>query len=101
MTPKAPSNSSLPRFTLVELAERSGGKPEGDSGFILSGVAGLADAGPRDVTFIEGSRRVQAAAASRAGAFFVPPELELSGRNLIRVDNPRLAFAEALALFHP
>jgi UDP-3-O-[3-hydroxymyristoyl] glucosamine N-acyltransferase len=27
--------------------------------------------------------------------------LELPGRNLIRVGNPRLAFAESLALFHP
>jgi UDP-3-O-[3-hydroxymyristoyl] glucosamine N-acyltransferase len=99
MTPKAPS-SAPPRLTLGELAERSGGRAEGDPGFVLSGVAGLSDAGPRDVTFVEGARQVPAAAAGCAGAVFLPAGLELPGRNLIRVDNPRLAFAETLALFH-
>ncbi len=101
MTPKAPSSAPTPRFTLAELAERSGGRAEGDGGFVLSGVAGLSAAGPRDVTFIEGARQVPTAAAGCAGAVFLPADLELPGRNLIRVDNPRLAFAETLALFHP
>ena len=101
MTPKAPSSAPAPRFTLAELAERSGGRAEGDRGFVLSGVAGLSEAGPRDVTFVEGARQLPAAAAGCAGAVFLPAGLELPGRNLIRVDNPRLAFAEALALFHP
>ena len=101
MTPKAPSSAPTPRFTLAELAERSGGQAEGDRGFVLSGVAGLAEAGPRDVTFVEGARQVPTAAAGCAGAIFLPAGLELPGRNLIRVENPRLAFAEALALFHP
>ncbi len=101
MTPKAPSSAPAPRFTLAELAERTAGRAEGDRGFILSGVAGLAEAGPLDVTFIEVARQVRAAAVCSAGAVFLRAGLELPGRNLIRVDNPRLAFAEALALFHP
>ena len=101
MTPKAQSSAPTPRYTLAELAERSGGQAEGDRGFVLSGVAGLPEAGPLDVTFVEGARQVPIAAAGCAGAFFVPVNLELPGRNLIRVGNPRLAFAESLALFHP
>lgn len=101
MTPKAPSSAPPPRFTLAELAQRLGGRAEGDCGFVLGGVAGLADAGPRDVTFIEGTRQVPVAAAGSAGAILLRAGLELPGRNLIRIDNPRLAFAEALALFHP
>jgi UDP-3-O-[3-hydroxymyristoyl] glucosamine N-acyltransferase len=101
MTPKAPSSAPAPQFTVAELAERAGGRAEGDGGFVLSGAAGLPEAGPRDATFIEGARQLPAAAAGSAGALFVPPGLELPGRNLIRVANPRLAFAEALALFHP
>jgi len=100
MTPKAPS-SAPPRFTLAELAERSGGRTEGDVGFVLSGVAGLSEAGPHDVTFVEGARQIPAAAAGCAGGIFLPADLDLPGRNLIRVDNPRFAFAETLALFHP
>jgi UDP-3-O-[3-hydroxymyristoyl] glucosamine N-acyltransferase len=101
MTPKAPSSSPAPRFTLAELAERCGGQAEGESGFVVSGVAGLSEAGPLEVTFIEGARQVPAAAAGRAGAVYLPADLELPGRNVIRVGNPRLAFAQTLALFYP
>jgi UDP-3-O-[3-hydroxymyristoyl] glucosamine N-acyltransferase len=101
MTPKAQNSAPVPRFTLSELAERFGGQAEGDRGFVLSGVAGLSEAGPRDVTFIEGPRQVPIAAAGCAGAVILPVNLELPGRNLIRVRNPRLAFAESLALFNP
>jgi UDP-3-O-[3-hydroxymyristoyl] glucosamine N-acyltransferase len=101
MTPKAPSSTPAPRFTLAELAGRLGGRAEGDPGRILSDAAGLSEAGPGDVTFIEGARLVPAAASGSAGAVLLTAGLELPGRNLIRVENPRLAFAGALALFHP
>ena len=101
MTPKAPSSAPAPRFTVAELAERTAGRAEGDCGFVLSGVAGISDAGPREVSFIEAARQLPAAAAGRAGAVFLPAALDLPGRNVIRVANPRLAFAEALALFNP
>ena len=101
MTPKAPSSAAAPRFTLAELAKRLGGRAEGDGDAVLNGAAGLAEAGPGDVTFIEGARLLPAAAAGCAGAVLLPASLELPGRNLIRVNNPRLAFAGVLELFHP
>jgi UDP-3-O-[3-hydroxymyristoyl] glucosamine N-acyltransferase len=101
MTPKAPSSTRAPRFTLAELAEHLGGRAEGDRECVLTGAAGLPEAGPADVTFIEAARLVPAAAAGRAGAVLLPDGLELPGRNLIRVANTRLAFAGALELFHP
>jgi len=101
MTPKAPSSTPAPRFTLAQLAECAGGQAAGDGEYVLSGVAGLAEAGPGDVSFVESARQVPAAAAGSAGAVFLPAGLDLPGRNLIRVDNPRLAFAVALGLFHP
>ena len=101
MTPKAQSSAPAPRFTLAQLAEHAGGHAEGDRGFVLSGVASLSEAGPRDAIFVEGARQLPAASAGCAGAIFLPAGLDLPGRNLIRVDNPRLAFAGALALFNP
>lgn len=101
MTPKASSSAPAASFTVAQLAERTGGKAEGDLGVVLNGVAGLSEAGPSDVTFIEEERQMPAGVAGRAGALFLPAGLELPGRNLIRVDNPRLAFAVTLALFHP
>ncbi|HEY6000407.1 MAG TPA: UDP-3-O-(3-hydroxymyristoyl)glucosamine N-acyltransferase, partial [bacterium] len=67
----------------------------------LTGAAGLAEAGPGDLTFVEDARHLQTAAAGRAEAVLLPPGLELPGRNVIRLSNPRLAFAAALELFHP
>jgi UDP-3-O-[3-hydroxymyristoyl] glucosamine N-acyltransferase len=101
MTPTVPSSPSPAQFTLAELALRVGGSAEGNPGHLLTGAAGLADAGPADATFVEGPRLLPAAAAGRAGAILLPEGLALPGRNLIRVRNPRLAFAEALALFFP
>jgi len=101
MTPKAPSSLPALGFTLEELARRTGGQTEGDGDFVVSGVAGLGDAGPGDVTFVDGVREAALAAAGDAGAVFVPAGIALPGRNLVRVQRPRVAFAEALALFHP
>jgi UDP-3-O-[3-hydroxymyristoyl] glucosamine N-acyltransferase len=101
MMPKAPSSTPAPRFSLAELAERLGGRAEGDLGLVLSGAAGVSEAGPGEVTFVAGARLLPEAAAGRAGAVLLGPGLELPGRNLIRVEQPRLAFARALELFHP
>jgi UDP-3-O-[3-hydroxymyristoyl] glucosamine N-acyltransferase len=101
MTLKAQSSTPGPRYTLEDLAERLGGRAEGELGRVFGGAAGLSEAGPDDVTFVEGARLVPAAAAGRAGAVLLSTDLELPGRNVIRVANPRLAFAGALALFNP
>jgi UDP-3-O-[3-hydroxymyristoyl] glucosamine N-acyltransferase len=101
MTPTGPDRPAAVRLSLGALAARLGGTAEGDADALLTGVAGLADAGPADVTFLEGARLLPQAAAGSAGAILLPGGLELPGRNLIRVAKPRLAFAAALAIFHP
>lgn len=101
MTPTGPVRPAAVRLTLAELAARLGGAAEGDPAAVLTGIAGLPDAGPADVTFLDGPRLLPQAAAGCAGAIIVSGDLELAGRNLVRVANPRLAFATALALFHP
>lgn len=101
MTPTRPSRPAAAGFTIAELAQRLGGTAEGDPAAVLTGVAGIAEAGPGDLTFLEQARLLPAAAAGSAGAVLLPAGLALPGRNLIRVANPRLAFAAALALFHP
>lgn len=101
MTPKAPSKALAPRFTLAALAERLGGVVEGTTDHVLTGAAAVADAGPHEVTFVETAHALPAAEACQAGAVLLPEGLALPGRNVIRVPRPRLAFAQALALFHP
>lgn len=53
MTPTRPDRPAAAGFTLAELAQRLGGTAEGDPGAVLSGVAGIEEAGPGDLSFIE------------------------------------------------
>jgi UDP-3-O-[3-hydroxymyristoyl] glucosamine N-acyltransferase len=58
--------------TLRELADRLGGRLDGDPARQVRAVAALADAGPDDVAFVSLPRYAKAAAASSAGCLVVP-----------------------------
>ena len=58
--------------TLGELAERVGGRLDGDPARQVRGVASLAEAGPDDVAFVVLNRYKEAAAASKAACLVVP-----------------------------
>jgi UDP-3-O-[3-hydroxymyristoyl] glucosamine N-acyltransferase len=60
--------------TLRELADRLGGRLDGDPARQVTGVAALADAGPADVAFVSLPRYAKAAAASSAGCLVVPED---------------------------
>jgi UDP-3-O-[3-hydroxymyristoyl] glucosamine N-acyltransferase len=85
-----------------ELAEWLAATYEGDGEQELTGVAQLDTAGPSDVAFV-GSRKAAAQAqASAAGCLLVPLEWPSpSERAVIRVTEPRTAFARAMNLFYP
>jgi UDP-3-O-[3-hydroxymyristoyl] glucosamine N-acyltransferase len=85
-----------------ELAEWLGATFEGDGEKELIGVAPLETAGASDVAFV-GSRKAAAqAGSSPAGCLLVPMEWPNdSHRTLIRVPDPRTAFARAMSRFYP
>ena len=87
--------------TVEELARWLGGDAEGEKGRELSDVAALEAAGEADVSFVESERSSQQARGSKAGCLLAPPGLELPGRTVIRVPNPRAAMARTIELFHP
>jgi len=85
-----------------ELAQLLEAEFEGDGGRRITGVAELASAGPEEVAFAAGSKAERLAAASRAGCLLVPKNFPAAaGRTLIRVDDPRTAFARLVRHFHP
>lgn len=88
-------------YTLEELARRLDVEAVGDGSIRLTGVRSLADAGPRDLSFLHNPKYVDDARASRAGAILVASAAELPGRALLVTPEPYLALARALALFHP
>lgn len=85
-----------------ELAEWLGATFEGDGEKELAGVAALETAGASELAFV-GSRKAAAQAeSSSAGCLLVPldwPDPAL--RTVIRVPEPRTAFARAMNRFYP
>ena len=85
-----------------ELAEWLGATFEGDGEKELSGVAGLENAGAGDVAFVGNRKAATQAQSSAAGCLLVPAEWPSpSYRTVIRVTEPRTAFARVMSRFHP
>lgn len=99
------SGASAGAFALGALAEEIGGRVHGNPALVLSGVKALEDAGPADLSLLTQPRYRDAALASRAGALLAAPAWEadpqLASRNLLLADDPALALARVLRLFHP
>ncbi|MDW8131765.1 MAG: UDP-3-O-(3-hydroxymyristoyl)glucosamine N-acyltransferase [Bryobacterales bacterium] len=85
-----------------ELAEWLAATFEGDGEKELTGVASLESAGGADLAFVASRKAAQQAYASAAGCLIVPLDFpNPGGRTVIRVPEPRTAFARAVARFHP
>lgn len=91
--------------TAQELAKHIEAQLEGDPKLEIAGCASPASAGPGDLIFVETPKNVDSAAQSKAMCVVIAPENgvagELAGKTLLRVKNPRLAFAKAIAWMIP
>ncbi len=86
---------------LAEVAARLGAVVDGDAEREIVGVAGLEEAGPEHLSFLANRRYASLFKASRAGAVLVALAEPAHGHTVVRCKDPYLAFARALALFHP
>ncbi|MBZ5619255.1 MAG: UDP-3-O-(3-hydroxymyristoyl)glucosamine N-acyltransferase [Acidobacteriia bacterium] len=85
-----------------ELAEWLGATFEGDGEKEVTGVAALETAGALDVAFVGNRKAAAQAESSAAGCLLVPSEWPSpSYRTVIRVPEPRTAFARAMSRFYP
>ena len=66
----------------------------------ISGVLGIEEAGPGQLTFISNSKYAALAQKTKASAIIVAENFPLEGRPILRSKNPYLAFAHALELFY-
>jgi len=85
---------------LAHLARSLGLEVEGDGTLEIEGLAGIDDAGPRELSFVTDSGYVRALEQSRAGAILAPPGLEVD-RPCLRSPVPYADFGRAVALFFP
>ncbi|MGE5553969.1 MAG: UDP-3-O-(3-hydroxymyristoyl)glucosamine N-acyltransferase [Betaproteobacteria bacterium] len=99
--------AKLREWTAGELARLIKGELRGDPDRTVTGIAGLEEAGPADVTFADLSRSEEGLAGA-AGVLVLAAaagerleEAALAKRTVILVENPRLAFATLLEAFAP
>jgi UDP-3-O-[3-hydroxymyristoyl] glucosamine N-acyltransferase len=78
-----------------DIATLLGGKLQGAANAEIRGIAGLANAGPTDLTFVDGIAALEQAKSSGAGCFLVPFNAELPGKTTISVSHPKLALIKA------
>lgn len=85
---------------LKELAQKIGADPAGLADTEINGAAGVREAGPGQVAYITGEKYLKDLATCRAAAVIVPLDAPDARMPLLRVKNPRLAFAQTLALLY-
>jgi UDP-3-O-[3-hydroxymyristoyl] glucosamine N-acyltransferase len=88
-------------FTTAEIAARLEGEVQGDATAQLTGFAPADRAQPGDLTFAENEAFFTLAVQSAATAVIADARFSSNLKPVIRVKNPRVAFARALALFFP
>lgn len=91
----------MPKYPLGELAGAIDARLEGDPAVEITGIARLEDAGPSDLSFLANPRYEESARASTAGAIVVGNGYRGESQNVLRSDNPYLAFARAVELLSP
>lgn len=88
-------------MTVRELASLLQASFEGEGDRELDGVASVESAGIRQISFAAGKRATELATASDAGCLLVTNDFAAQPRTIIRVKDPRAAFARVIAHFHP
>ena len=87
---------------LGELAARLGAELRGDPALEVSGVKGIEEAGPSEITFVANPRYAGLARNTQAAAVLVEPEFPEITAATLRIKNPYFAFSRALGFFyHP
>jgi UDP-3-O-[3-hydroxymyristoyl] glucosamine N-acyltransferase len=99
------ANNWIP--AIYNLAMRSGemarvlqAELRGDPDVEITGVAGIEDAGPAQVTFVANPKYAALAKTTQAGAVLVAPDFPEISAVTLRMKNPYLGFARAVEIFY-
>jgi UDP-3-O-[3-hydroxymyristoyl] glucosamine N-acyltransferase len=85
---------------LGELASRLGAELRGDADVEITGVKGIEEAGPSEITFVANPRYTGLARSTRAAAVLVDPDFQDISAATLRIKNPYWAFCRALGIFY-
>jgi UDP-3-O-[3-hydroxymyristoyl] glucosamine N-acyltransferase len=85
---------------LGELAIRLKAELRGDADLEITGVRGIEEAGPSEVTFVANPKYTGLARQTKAAAVLVEPDFPEIAAATLRLKNPYLAFARTLGFFY-
>jgi UDP-3-O-[3-hydroxymyristoyl] glucosamine N-acyltransferase len=85
---------------LGELAMQLGAELRGDAELEITGVRGIEEAGPTEITFVANPRYAALARTTKAAAVLVDPDFQEVPTATLRIKNPYYAFSRALGMFY-
>ncbi len=85
---------------LGDLARELGAELRGNADVEVTGVRGIEEAGPTEITFVANPRYASLARTTKAAAVLVEPEFQEIPTATLRIKNPYYAFSRALGLFY-
>jgi UDP-3-O-[3-hydroxymyristoyl] glucosamine N-acyltransferase len=85
---------------LGELAQRLGAELRGNADLEVTGVKGIEEAGPTEVTFVANPKYGGLARKTKAAAVLVEPEFPEIEAATLRIKNPYYSFSRALGYFY-
>jgi UDP-3-O-[3-hydroxymyristoyl] glucosamine N-acyltransferase len=85
---------------LADLASALGATCRGDDSLEITGVAGIEEAGPGQVTFVANPKYTPLAQTTQASAVLVTEDFPDISAATLRTSNPYLAFARAVGIFY-
>lgn len=88
-------------FKAYDLAQILKSSVTGNAETLISGIASSENPQPGCIAFVQNKKDLPAAEASELACLIVPEDIETSSKPLIRVKNPKLAWASLLRVFHP
>jgi UDP-3-O-[3-hydroxymyristoyl] glucosamine N-acyltransferase len=89
------------RKTLKEIAEFINGEVVGDKNIVVTGVCGIKEAGPGDITFLANPKYAALMKTTKAAAVITSRDIKQSDKPIIRTDNPSLAFVRVVSMAVP
>lgn len=86
-------------MTLKEIAEFIGGEVVGEPGTVISGICGIKEAQPGEITFLANPKYLSYIEKTHASAIITSFDIKTAAKPIIRTANPSLAFTRTISLF--
>lgn len=89
------------RMRLAEIAELVQGKLVGDPETVITGISGIKEAKDGDITFLANPKYSALVNETKAAAIIVSYDADAGDKQVIKTENPSLAFSRIISLISP